>query len=88
MPELIKRARLRKNKPGYNGSGAFNPVPAILVLAWPVVLEMTLHTFVWIFDTAMVMRLGACEASAVEYGDDFIRYCKHPRRPGIAVTPW
>ena len=50
------------------GTRAFKPVPAILVLAWPVVLEMMLHTFVWIFDTAMVMRLGAREASAVEYG--------------------
>ena len=46
----------------------YNPVTSILLLAWPVVLEMALHTFVWIFDTAMVMRLGAREASAVEYG--------------------
>jgi len=46
----------------------FRPVVSILILAWPVVLEMALHTFVWIFDTAMVMRLGAREATAVEYG--------------------
>ncbi|HED24520.1 MAG TPA: MATE family efflux transporter, partial [Firmicutes bacterium] len=48
--------------------GKFKPVHSILVLAWPVVIEMGLHTFVWIFDTAMVMRLGAHEATAVEYG--------------------
>lgn len=39
-----------------------------MILAWPVVIEMGLHTFVWIFDTAMVMRLGAREATAVEFG--------------------
>jgi len=46
----------------------FKPVLSILILAWPVVVEMGLHTFIWIFDTAMVMRLGAREATAVEYG--------------------
>ncbi len=46
----------------------FRPVKSILILAWPVVIEMGLHTFVWIFDTAMVMRLGAREATAVEFG--------------------
>lgn len=49
-------------------TGKYRPVLSILVLAWPVVIEMGLHTFVWIFDTAMVMRLGAREATAVEYG--------------------
>ncbi len=51
-----------------NGSGNYRPVLSIIVLAWPVVIEMGLHTFVWIFDTAMVMRLGAHEATAVEFG--------------------
>ncbi|MDW7740242.1 MAG: MATE family efflux transporter [Bacillota bacterium] len=50
------------------GSSNFKPVASILILAWPVIIEMGLHTFVWIFDTAMVMRLGAHEATAVEYG--------------------
>ena len=68
MPKLTKQARLTSSKSRFDGNGAFKQVPAILVLAWPVVLEMMLHTFVWIFDTAMVMRLGAREASAVEYG--------------------
>ncbi|MGM0651468.1 MAG: MATE family efflux transporter [Bacillota bacterium] len=49
-------------------NGSYSPVLSIITLAWPVVIEMSLHTFVWIFDTAMVMRLGANEASAVEYG--------------------
>jgi len=49
-------------------TGKYRPVLSILVLAWPIVIEMGLHTFVWIFDTAMVMRLGAREATAVEYG--------------------
>ncbi len=49
-------------------AGFFKPVISVLILAWPVVIEMGLHTFVWIFDTAMVMRLGAHEATAVEYG--------------------
>lgn len=45
----------------------YHPVRSILVLAWPAVLEMCLHTVYWICDAAMVMRLGAREASAVEY---------------------
>lgn len=69
--------KLRKNQvnhtpiipePKLVGNGGFKPVLSIMILTWPVVLEMSLHTFVWIFDTAMVMRLGAREASAVEYG--------------------
>ncbi|MEW5785769.1 MAG: MATE family efflux transporter [Bacillota bacterium] len=70
--------KLRKNEalpetrivpePRLAGNGGYKPVLSILILAWPVVLEMALHTFVWIFDMAMVMRLGAREASAVEYG--------------------
>ncbi len=51
---------------GINGN--YRPIPSIIILAWPLVIEMGLHTFVWIFDTAMVMRLGAPEASGVEYG--------------------
>lgn len=50
----------RKNK--------FALIKAIMVMTWPVMIEMGLHTFIWIFDTAMVMRLGAREATAVEYG--------------------
>jgi multidrug resistance protein, MATE family len=46
----------------------YRPIMSILILAWPIVIEMGLHTFVWIFDTAMVMRLGAHEATGVEYG--------------------
>lgn len=45
----------------------YHPVHNIITLAWPAVLEMCLHTFYWICDAAMVMRLGAREASAVEY---------------------
>ena len=66
--KINKAGSINCSKSRFDGNGAFKPVPAILVLAWPVVLEMMLHTFVWIFDTAMVMRLGAREASAVEYG--------------------
>ncbi len=63
----------RKNPAGQagftnGGHAPFKPVKSILILAWPVVIEMGLHTFVWIFDTAMVMRLGAREATAVEFG--------------------
>lgn len=46
---------------------SYHPVQNILTLAWPAVLEMCLHTLYWICDAAMVMRLGAREASAVEY---------------------
>ncbi len=61
--------RYRKKLQGIpGGSAPYRPVYSIIVLAWPLVIEMSLHTFVWIFDTAMVMRLGAHEASAVEYG--------------------
>lgn len=61
VPQIVPQPRLV-------GNGDYRPVLSIFILAWPVVLEMALHTFVWIFDTAMVMRLGAREASAVEYG--------------------
>lgn len=40
----------------------------ILTLAWPAILEMVLHMFVWIVDTAMVGRLGAGALSAVGLG--------------------
>jgi multidrug resistance protein, MATE family len=63
----------KRNKPGIGAApviagGSYRPVLSILIMAWPVVIEMGLHTFVWIFDTAMVMRLGAREATAVEFG--------------------
>lgn len=73
MMNLKKFKVFRKNSAGQaeNNAGElapFRPVKSILILAWPVVIEMGLHTFVWIFDTAMVMRLGAREATAVEFG--------------------
>ena len=73
MMNLKKFSLLRKNPAGPTKMDAgeltpFRPVKSILILAWPIVIEMGLHTFVWIFDTAMVMRLGAREATAVEFG--------------------
>lgn len=41
---------------------------SILRLAWPAILEMTLHTFVWVVDTAMVGRLGKEAIAAVSLG--------------------
>ncbi len=70
----LKKFNLLRKKPACQAELAagelapFRPVKSILILAWPVVIEMGLHTFVWIFDTAMVMRLGAREATAVEFG--------------------
>ncbi len=40
----------------------------VLQLAWPAILEMVLHTAVWMFDTAMVGRLSAEALSAVGLG--------------------
>ncbi len=40
----------------------------ILALAWPAIMEMSLHMIAWIVDTAMVGRLGAAELSAVALG--------------------
>lgn len=40
----------------------------IFHLAWPAIMEMVLHTAVWIFDTAMVGRLSAEALSAVGLG--------------------
>jgi len=42
----------------------------VLILAWPAVGEMFLHTFVWVADTAMVGRLGAEAISAVGMGGE------------------
>ncbi len=40
----------------------------VLALAWPAILEMSLHMLAWIVDTAMVGRLGAAALSAVGLG--------------------
>ncbi len=66
---MFKKKSIQVHKPALAGeNGNFRPVYNIIVLSWPLVIEMGLHTFVWIFDTAMVMRLGAAEATGVEYG--------------------
>lgn len=44
----------------------------ILFLAWPVILEMALHMFVWVFDTAMVGRLSAEALNAVGLGGQIV----------------
>ncbi|MDI3480457.1 MAG: hypothetical protein PWQ97_112 [Tepidanaerobacteraceae bacterium] len=44
----------------------------IFRLAWPAILEMVLHTAVWIFDTAMVGRLNAEDLSAVGLGGQLV----------------
>ncbi|KXG78975.1 Multidrug export protein MepA [Thermotalea metallivorans] len=41
---------------------------SIFRLAWPAILEMTLHTLVWTVDTAMVGRLNPASISAVTLG--------------------
>ncbi|MFP4201003.1 MAG: MATE family efflux transporter [Clostridia bacterium] len=40
----------------------------IFTLAWPAVLEMTLHMLTWVVDVAMVGRLGANALGAVSLG--------------------
>ncbi len=66
---VFKSANKKGNKVVVTGRiSSYRPVSSIIILAWPIVVEMSLHTFMWVFDTAMVMRLGAHEASAVEYG--------------------
>ncbi|WP_207645780.1 MATE family efflux transporter [Geosporobacter ferrireducens] len=40
----------------------------IIKIAWPAILEMTLHTLVWTVDTAMVGRLNPASISAVSLG--------------------
>ncbi|MCC5910959.1 MAG: MATE family efflux transporter [Clostridiaceae bacterium] len=40
----------------------------IIILAWPVILEMMMHTLVWTADTAMVGRLTPAAISAVSLG--------------------
>jgi putative MATE family efflux protein len=40
----------------------------VIKLAWPAILEMVLHTTVWMFDTAMVGRLSPEALSAVGFG--------------------
>lgn len=40
----------------------------LLTLAWPAIIEMSLHMLVWVIDTAMVARLGAEALSAVSLG--------------------
>lgn len=44
----------------------------IVFLAWPVILEMALHMFVWVFDTAMVGRLSAQALNAVGLGGQIV----------------
>ncbi|SET59633.1 putative efflux protein, MATE family [Natronincola peptidivorans] len=40
----------------------------ILILAWPVILEMMMHTLVWTADTAMVGRLTPAAIAGVNLG--------------------
>ncbi len=40
----------------------------IFTLAWPAILEMTLHMLAWVVDVAMVGRLGATALGAVSLG--------------------
>jgi putative MATE family efflux protein len=44
----------------------------IMQLAWPVIMEMALHMFVWVFDTAMVGRLSAEALNAVGLGGQIV----------------
>ena len=44
----------------------------IIRLAWPVIMEMALHMFVWVFDTAMVGRLSAEALNAVGLGGQIV----------------
>lgn len=44
----------------------------ILLLAWPVILEMALHMIVWVFDTAMVGRLSEEALNAVGLGGQVV----------------
>ncbi|MDI3533748.1 MAG: hypothetical protein PWQ82_113 [Thermosediminibacterales bacterium] len=49
-----------------------NLVKITFTLAWPAILEMMLHTMIWVVDTAMVGRLGAVALSAVGLGSEIL----------------
>ncbi|MFZ5776902.1 MAG: MATE family efflux transporter [Bacillota bacterium] len=49
-------------------TGKPNLYRRVFSLAWPTILDMALLTVVWVFDTAMVGRLGAQALSAVGLG--------------------
>jgi len=47
---------------------------AVLLLAWPIIVEMLLQSTVGIADTAMVGRLGPASIAAVGLGNQFVMF--------------
>ncbi len=61
---------LRRRLAARRGEKVRGPITSseILTLAWPAILEMTLHMLAWVVDVAMVGRLGANALGAVSLG--------------------
>ncbi|MFP4457947.1 MAG: MATE family efflux transporter, partial [Clostridia bacterium] len=51
-----------------------NLMKAVLMLAWPVIIEMLMHSSVGIADTAMVGRLGAASIAAIGLGNQLVMF--------------
>jgi len=51
-----------------------NLMKAVFVLAWPVIIEMLMHSSVGIADTAMVGRLGAASIAAIGLGNQLVMF--------------
>ncbi len=51
-----------------------NLLKAVLILAWPVIIEMLMHSSVGIADTAMVGRLGAASIAAIGLGNQLVMF--------------
>jgi len=68
-----------KNKPNNKKSelaklSQENLMKAVFVLAWPVIIEMLMHSSVGIADTAMVGRLGAASIAAIGLGNQLVMF--------------
>jgi putative MATE family efflux protein len=80
VTELIRRIFLSSNLGNKRDKSKLvemsqeNILKAVFVLAWPVIIEMLLHSSVGIADTAMVGRLGPASIAAIGLGNQLVMF--------------
>lgn len=71
---MIKKNKHKKRTATLIEMSRDNLPKAVLLLAWPIIVEMLLQSTVGIADTAMVGRLGPASIAAVGLGNQFIMF--------------
>jgi putative MATE family efflux protein len=71
---MFKRSQHKKRTESLIEMSRSNLPKAVLLLAWPIIVEMLLQSTVGIADTAMVGRLGPASIAAVGLGNQFVMF--------------